>query len=211
MTTKPHAPDTRLADTRPTDVRQHILDTAQRIIGGKGFSAVGLNEILSAASVPKGSFYHYFESKDSFGKALLESYFDTYLTNLDRQLSAPDRPVADRLLAYWQNWIDTQGDSDTEGKCLAVKLGAEVADLSEAMRAVLERGTKAIIVRLGQALEDGVADGSLDLPGAACPTAETLYQTWLGASLMAKISRSATPLEAAMRATRAMLHLDTHP
>ncbi|MCB1967757.1 MAG: TetR/AcrR family transcriptional regulator, partial [Candidatus Accumulibacter sp.] len=40
------------------DVRQHILDTAKPIILGKGFSAVGLNELLSAADVPKGSFYH---------------------------------------------------------------------------------------------------------------------------------------------------------
>lgn len=38
------------------DVRQHILNTGQVIIGGKGFSAVGLNEILKAAGVPKGSF-----------------------------------------------------------------------------------------------------------------------------------------------------------
>lgn len=40
-----------------TDVRQHILDTAKPIILGKGFSAVGLNELLFAAGVPKGSFY----------------------------------------------------------------------------------------------------------------------------------------------------------
>ncbi|MEC4589898.1 MULTISPECIES: TetR/AcrR family transcriptional regulator [Nitrospirillum] len=198
-----------IAKPHSIDVRQHILDTAQRIIGGKGFAAVGLNEILGAANVPKGSFYHYFDSKDAFGTALLESYFEVYLADLNRQLSAPGRPVVDRLLAYWQNWIDTQGGCDPEGKCLAVKLGAEVADLSEAMRAVLERGTKAIIKRLGQALEDGIADGSLKVSGPACPTAETLYQTWLGASLMAKISRSPAPLEAAMRATRMMLHLDT--
>jgi len=47
-----------------TDIRQHILDTAKPIILGKGFSAVGLNELLNSADVPKGSFYHYFKSKE---------------------------------------------------------------------------------------------------------------------------------------------------
>ena len=75
-------PQTTLA----RDVRQEILDTAQIIISGKGYAAVGLNEILAAAGVPKGSFYHYFESKDAFGEALLESYFETYLEDLDAML-----------------------------------------------------------------------------------------------------------------------------
>ena len=55
-----------------TDVRQHILDTGRSIILGKGFSAVGLNEILATAQVPKGSFYHYFKSKEVFGEAMVE-------------------------------------------------------------------------------------------------------------------------------------------
>ena len=54
------------------DTRQQILDTARGIIVGKGFSAVGLSEILAAAGVPKGSFYHWFRSKEQFGEALLE-------------------------------------------------------------------------------------------------------------------------------------------
>jgi TetR/AcrR family transcriptional repressor of nem operon len=48
--------------TDTLDVRDKILATGQRIMGGKGFSAVGLNEVLTAAGVPKGSFYHYFGS-----------------------------------------------------------------------------------------------------------------------------------------------------
>jgi TetR/AcrR family transcriptional repressor of nem operon len=45
---------------RHDNTRQHILETGHRIIAGKGFASVGLNEILKSAGVPKGSFYHYF-------------------------------------------------------------------------------------------------------------------------------------------------------
>jgi len=42
------------------NVRQHIIDAGMAIILGNGYSAVGLNEILGAAGMPKGSSYHYF-------------------------------------------------------------------------------------------------------------------------------------------------------
>lgn len=47
-------------------------------MAAKGFSAVGLNEILTAASVPKGSFYNDFSSKDALGEALPDDYFADY-------------------------------------------------------------------------------------------------------------------------------------
>ncbi len=48
--------------------RQHILEAARPLIGQRGFSAVGLAQILEVAGIPKGSFYHYFESKEAFGE-----------------------------------------------------------------------------------------------------------------------------------------------
>jgi AcrR family transcriptional regulator len=47
--------------------RQHILDTGYQLVLHKGFAGLGLLEILKACNVPKGSFYHYFSSKEAFG------------------------------------------------------------------------------------------------------------------------------------------------
>jgi TetR/AcrR family transcriptional repressor of nem operon len=189
------------------EVRQHILNIAKPIMLHKGFSAVGLNEILAAAGIPKGSFYHYFGSKEAFGEALLEAYFDGYLAHLDNLLKHHEGTGAQRLMTYWGNWLHTQCADDLEGKCLAVKLGAEVSDLSEAMRAVLRRGTGQIIERIA---------GGIDAawPTVRC-TASTIPRTrprlstnqWLGATLLEKIHRNRKPLEHAMRETRRMLNL----
>ncbi|MEK7893219.1 TetR/AcrR family transcriptional regulator [Burkholderia contaminans] len=189
------------------EVRQHILNIAKPIMLHKGFSAVGLNEILAAAGIPKGSFYHYFGSKEAFGEALLESYFDGYLTHLDNLFKHQAGTGAERLMTYWRNWLHTQCADDPEGKCLAVKLGAEVSDLSEAMRTVLRHGTSQIIERLAGGIEAGLADGSLS--GVADPshTAAILYELWLGATLLEKIHRNRQPLERAMVETRRMLNL----
>jgi len=190
-----------------SDTRDTILATGQRLMAGKGFSAVGLNEILTAAGVPKGSFYHYFGSKDAFGVALLESYFEDYLADIDKTLQQPGLSMAQRLLDYFDDWQENQSFLDCQGKCLAVKLGAEVADLSETMRAALKRGTSGIVARLAAAIEAGVAEGSLSVAGDAAPVAQGLYQLWLGASVMVKIARSPQPFEAAMSITRQILHL----
>lgn len=179
-------------------------------MAGKGFSAVGLNEILTGAGVPKGSFYHYFGSKDAFGEALLEAYFVEYLAGIDVTLAEPGKTMAQRLLHYFDIWQQTQSFSDCQGKCLAVKMAAEVADLSEAMRLAIKRGTEGIVSRLAGAITAGVAEGSLQFglaKGEADSIATSLYQMWLGASIMVKIERRVDPFDTAMKATRTILQL----
>lgn len=192
-----------------TNVRQHILDTAKPIILGKCFSVVGLNEVLTAAAVPKGSFYHYFKSKELFGVALLESYFADYLEYLDQLLRKQEIPAAERLMSYWSGWLESQTSEDTQGKCLAVKLGGEVSDLSEVMRLALHHGTDQIIARLADCISAGLADGSLSGEMDAQHTAETLYEMWLGATLLTKMRRDRSAMEGAMIATLKMLNLQS--
>lgn len=104
-----------------------------------------MNEILTAAGVQKGSFYHYFKSKELFGEALLDSYVADYLSRLDALLTRTDCTAAQCLMSYWSNWIETQAGDCADNKCLAVKLSGEVSDMSEAMRVALLRGTKLIV------------------------------------------------------------------
>lgn len=196
--------------TQNTDIRQHIIDTAKPILLAKGFSAVGLSELLAAAQVPKGSFYHYFKSKELFGEALLNNYFESYMVRLENTLSAPGLNAAECLMRYWQRWMDTQqSDTDVEHKCLVVKLGSEVSDLSESMRLALRHGTTAIIARLTQCIEEGCADGSLPQTLDAHSTAQILYNQWLGATVQTKIRHDANALETAMAMTLHMLNLSS--
>lgn len=191
--------------------RQTILDSAQAIVGTKGFSAVGLNEILQAAEVPKGSFYHYFTSKDAFGVVLLDTYFDHYIEGMQQLFSQPGASHYARLMRYWQGWIDNHTGCTDAGKCLAVKLGAEVSDLSEPMRLALQRGTSRTIELLATALQHGEQDGSLMLEQPAESLARRLYALWLGTSVMGKITRTTAPFDEALGLTRQLLGHPENP
>jgi TetR/AcrR family transcriptional repressor of nem operon len=196
------------ATTATTDIRKHILDVAHPLLLRKGFTAVGLAEVLTAAQVPKGSFYHYFGSKEAFGEAVLDTYFADYLERMDALLAQPGT-AAQRLVGYFRDWLDSQTGDEGQSRCLVVKLGAEVCDLSESMRAALKRGTGGITERLARCIEAGRADGSLPMKPVvdAQTVAVTLYQNWLGASLLAKITCDRAPLDTVMAGTRQLLGL----
>lgn len=189
-----------------TDSRQSILDAGQRTIAHKGWAAVGLTEILKVAGVPKGSFYYYFGSKEAFGEAMLTEYFIEYLADMDQIFSQPDLSAAKRLMQYWESWRATQSLDDCQGKCLAVKLGAEVADLSKTLRLALKDGTTAVIGRIETMIEAGLDDGSLLIDIPVPVAAQTLYDLWLGASVMAKIQRTPAPMDNALTLTGQILH-----
>jgi TetR/AcrR family transcriptional repressor of nem operon len=191
-------------NTRHDNTRQHILDTGLRIFAGKGFTSVGLNELLKAAGVPKGSFYHYFESKEQYGQAMLEDYFARYIDDFDTLMAGESVSGRERLMRYWQRWLDRQCDDCSEQKCLVVKLSGEVADLSDAMRLTLRDGTDRIVARIAHIIEDGMADGSLPQLDATA-AAQTLYQLWLGASLLGKLHRNSRALDNAMAFTQKLL------
>lgn len=184
--------------------RQHILNIGYKLIVRKGFSSVGLSLLLHTAEVPKGSFYYYFKSKEQFGEALITDYFEKYQLNLDALFNNATLTGYQRLMRYWQQWLHVQADDCIEQKCLVVKLSAEVADLSEAMRVALLKGSAGIIERLTTCVEVGIHDGSIAHQDPQS-TAEMLYHMWLGASLMNKLGHSPAALERALVTTEAIL------
>ncbi len=195
----------------PRDTRDKIIAAAQRLMSRRGYTAVGINEVLADAHVPKGSFYYYFTSKDTFGEAVMDTYFDRYVADMNEMFSHSEQSAAVRLMNYWQYWYDIEAGTADTPKCLAVKLGAEVADLSEPMRHSLHQGTAAIIDNIASMIREGVTDGSIDAPFAPTLTAQFLYDLWLGASVRAKIEQETAALDSALARTRELLQIADGP
>lgn len=187
------------------DTREHLLATGEQLCMHRGFTGMGLSELLKTAEVPKGSFYHYFRSKEAFGVALLERHYADYHQRLAHHFAHGPGNYRDRLLAYYQETLNQFCQQGTISGCLTVKLSAEVCDLSEDMRTAMDKGASGIIALLAQALEQGRTDHSLTFDGDALTQAQMLYALWLGANLQAKISRSALPLESALTHAKKMI------
>src|SRR5260370_27559509 len=89
--------------TAAATTKERILEAAEEIMLQKSFHSVGLNEILSAVKVPKGSFYHYFQSKEQFGVELLKHYVADASVFKRRALLTTELAADpfERLIAYF--------------------------------------------------------------------------------------------------------------
>ena len=190
--------------TSTQDTRQHILDTGYQLIAARGFVSVGLSELLKQAEVPKGSFYHYFKSKEQFGEALIEHYFNDYQQHLHILFGNQAQSGYNRLIEYWQGWMTSQTDSCSSQKCLVVKLSAEVADLSEPMRLALLKGTQIVQGAISDCIRIGIEDESIKKVNPD-DMAKLLYHLWIGTSLMAKLSKNDNGLQQALETTVSLL------
>ncbi len=189
---------------KTNDTRQHILDVGYQLVVSKGFTNVGLSELLKTADVPKGSFYHYFKSKEQFGEALINDYFADYSQRIHDLFADQHGTAYQRLMRYWQYWHEQSEGQCHAQRCLVVKLSAEVADLSDAMRIALLNGANAIIHAIAQCIEQGVNEGSIYVQHSQL-TAELLYNLWIGASLLSKLRQDNQGLAQALITTEQIL------
>ena len=192
--------------------RGAILAAGEDLILAKGFTGVGLQQILTACGVPKGSFYHYFSSKEGFGVAVLERYVETYLEAVSGLLtggptgSGSNAPATarDRLRMLGDAWAGHAGEASAD-RCLVVKLAAEVSSFSEPMRLALADGVARLVALMAGVVAEGQEDGSITSPRPAAELAESLYELWLGAALLDRISRDGAPFVSALRTTSLLL------
>ena len=182
-------------NTRHADTRQHILETGQRIIAGKGFASVGLNEILTTAGVPKGSFYHYFDSKEAFGLQLITRYGDFFARKLDRHLRNTALTPLSRLSAFVSEAIDGMSRHDYRRGCLIGNLGQEMGSLPESFRSHLKETFFDWQERFAACLQEAQNIGELSSEAKPHQLAEFFWIGWEGAVLRAKLEQSAAPLE----------------
>ena len=179
----------------------------------KGFHAVGLNEILKAVNVPKGSFYHHFKSKEQFGVELLEHYMADALA-YKRQVLLSAVPEADplqRLLTYMEMRVSKSCETEGRCPCLIVKLASEVSGFSDPMREVLVKGARDSIAIIADLLREGLQKGTVASHLDPLVTAEFILDLWTGATQRAATQRSTAPFRSAIKFIKASLQNHHEP
>jgi TetR/AcrR family transcriptional repressor of nem operon len=64
---------------RGTDTRERLVETAADLWHARSYADVGVSEICEAADVRKGSFYHFFPSKQELAVAVIDRHWrDAY-------------------------------------------------------------------------------------------------------------------------------------
>jgi TetR/AcrR family transcriptional repressor of nem operon len=181
------------------DTRNHIINTGADLIVQKGFGATGINAVLTTAGVPKGSFYHYFSSKNDFGLAVIDTFAQEYDTKLDLILNDHTRSGVDRLRAYFDTGLETMTSCEFTRGCLIGNLGQELAGQNETFRRRLDTVFQGWEKRFERCIEEARQAGDIDDSINPADVASFLLSGWEGAILRAKVLKSTEPMELFVR------------
>ncbi|QQO24619.1 TetR/AcrR family transcriptional regulator [Bradyrhizobium diazoefficiens] len=181
------------------------MRTGLAILTEKGFSAVGVEEILASADVPKGSFYHYFGSKEAFGLELIDAYAAYFARKLDRWFDDGKRAPLDRLRDFIADARSGMARHGYRRGCLVGNLGQEMGALPEPFRQRLAAVFRDWEARTSRCLRSAQEAG--DIPkGIDCESlAHFFWIGWEGAVLRAKLERRPDALDIFARGFLAMI------
>lgn len=206
LPTSSHKPRRGRPPLAPGDssTRQRLIRAGLEHLTERGYSAVGVDEILNSAGVPKGSFYHYFSSKADFGLALVAAYNAYFLELLDRDFLQAKRPPLERFRDFTLRAEEGMARHGFRRGCLVGNLGQEMGALPDDFRAVLISVLEAWQARTAHLFRQAQQEGALGPDQDPDALAETFWIGWEGAVLRAKLELRPDPLR---RFTTTFFHL----
>ncbi len=175
--------------------KQRLLDTGQALLLKHGYHDLGIQAVLDATGIPKGSFYHHFRDKEDFGLQVIDQYMRQVHAGLDECLGDTVRPPLERVRGFFEL---TQESYKAEGYmgCLLGGLGQELSGVSEVFRRKIEECFLAIQQRITTCLEEARCRGDLAADADAGHMASLLVDCWEGAALRSRLRGTAAPLAA---------------
>lgn len=177
------------------DTRIAILKVGAEIVRTKGFNNTGLSEILSRSGVPKGSFYYYFNSKQDFGLHLVDYYAGFLLARTeDFLMDQSVQPVA-RLRRYFAEFKQGFEADGFQGGCPLGNVSQEMADVSKGFRERIEAVFIQLETMIESCLKEAKSWGEVSVSLDERQTATFILNSWEGAVLRMKVTKSTAPLE----------------
>jgi TetR/AcrR family transcriptional repressor of nem operon len=176
------------------DTRAEIISIGTGLIALQGYNATGIDAVLKQAGVPKGSFYHYFGSKEEFGLAVIDHFAVRYDRKLDTFLGDEEVTPRARIRNYLEYGLASLTQNQCSRGCLIGNLGQELADQNERFRARLDDIFASWKERFAACLREAQEAGELAPAADPSVLAGFLLSGWEGAILRAKVQKSPQPL-----------------
>ncbi|MCP4670491.1 MAG: TetR family transcriptional regulator [Desulfobacula sp.] len=177
------------------DIKQKIIQTGAEIIHRKGYNHTGIQEILTAAGVPKGSFYFYFNNKEDFGLHVIDFFNNMLLGMVEPVLNDRDISPLRRLENLFDFFIETFKTLDYTCGCPIGNLSQEMGDLSPAFSAKLTEAVKLLVNMYKNILDEALHQNLINKNINTEETADFIVSSWHGALIRMKIVKGVEPLE----------------
>ena len=181
--------------------RDHLIDIGVELMHRHGYNATGLNEILKTAAVTKGSFYHYFGSKEDFAAAALGRYTARAADRSAAVLSDSGVRPLKRLKRYFVEMMKTYGQTGAIPGCMIGRFSLEMATANPPLRKQISTSFANWLRKIAVVIQQAIEQDELSPDTDPESLAGFLLNSWEGALLRSQAEQSDAPLETFVRQT----------
>jgi TetR/AcrR family transcriptional regulator, transcriptional repressor for nem operon len=175
--------------------RNELIQIGKEIVVKQGFKGTSLNDVLSTAGVPKGSFYYYFSSKEDFGLAIVDNFAQEYRDRLKTFLGDERYSPLTRLRNYFEFKIAEMEAHSCNDGCLIGNLAQELSAQNELFRDRLKQVFAEWEQCFIQCLQEASEAGEIESDRHFDILAKFILSSWQGAILQAKVTKSVLPMQ----------------
>ena len=178
--------------------REKIVASGMQTVHQGGFATVGVRELTERAGVAQGSFTNHFKTKEEFGVAVLDYYFDQVVRSVIAvTLNDKERAPMERRRAYFDVITSLFASTSPQWHygCLAGNMALEAAEHSELIRHRLTEIFAEWALPFGRVIRDAQTAGEVRSDINAEETGAALLEAWHGAMLRMKIDRTPAALD----------------
>lgn len=173
--------------------KQRLLEHGIGMLLRHGYHDLGISALLEAVAVPKGSFYHHFQSKEEFALQAIDWYMREVHAGLDACLGEATLRPLDRVRRFFELSEQKYRGEGYLG-CLLGGLGQELSGVSDVFRRKVEDCFASIAVRIAACLDEAVTCGELAPGTDTRAMGDLLINCWEGAALRCRLRRDPQPL-----------------
>lgn len=176
-------------------IKEKIIESGARLIHQQGYHNTGIQEVLKAAGIPKGSFYFYFASKEDFGLQIIDYFNQRFLGLVGPISSDTSLTPVQRLEVIFDQFIAIFKRMECTCGCPIGNLSQEMGDLSPAFRGKLKESIDLMVQVYLDLLQEGKEAGEVPPELDLKETANFIVSGWHGALIRMKIVKATEPLE----------------
>lgn len=182
-------------DQPENDTRDQLIKSGLALLTEYGFTASGIDAIVKNVQVPKGSFYHYFQSKEAFALAVLTAYDDYFSAKLNKHLTNLSYSPFERIGLFVQDAKQGMQRFNFRRGCLVGNLMQESPLLSDVLNDKLRSIMSHWQQQLTTCLETSQVQGEIKSDARPEQLAVLFWSCWEGAVMRAKLFQTTAPLE----------------
>lgn len=178
---------------RSSTARQRILDAACELIKTRSYGSVGIADVCALADVRKGSFYYFFDSKQSLTLEVIDAHWSAQRADWVATLTAPG-PVLERLHRLFLDTATeqrrTQGADGAVRGCLLANLALELSNQDRVVQARLNEIFADQVGLIETALHEAAANGEIAPESATAEIARAVVAQLEGMIIFAKLGNA---------------------